>query len=83
MTLLIVYHYLFMKADNLSIWELWDDKYRVKEIEIEKKKLKVLPEHKKDLKEFSLVCVVKFILTEGEKFIIFAFSSFVTRIFIV
>jgi hypothetical protein len=25
----------------------------------------VLPEHKSDLKEFSLVCIVKFVLTEG------------------
>lgn len=38
----------------------------------------VLPEHKRDLKEFSLISVVKFILTEGEKFIIFAFSDFVS-----
>jgi len=38
----------------------------------------VLPEHRSDLKEFSLVCIVKFVLTEGEKFIIFAFRDFVS-----
>jgi hypothetical protein len=38
----------------------------------------VLPEHKSDLKEFSLVCIVKFVLTEGQKFIIFAFREFVS-----
>jgi len=38
----------------------------------------VLPQHKSDLKEFSLVCIVKFVLTEGEKFIIFAFRDFVS-----
>ena len=37
----------------------------------------VLQEHKNDLKEFALVSVVKFVLTEGEKFIIFAFRDFV------
>lgn len=30
-----------------------------------KDQLLVLPEHKSDLKEFSLVCIVKFVLTEG------------------
>ena len=39
---------------------------------------RVLQEHKSDLKEFSLVCIVKFVLTEGEKFIIFAFRDFVS-----
>jgi hypothetical protein len=38
----------------------------------------VLPEHNSDLKEFSLVCIVKFVLTEGQKFIIFAFREFVS-----
>jgi len=38
----------------------------------------VLGEHKADLKEFALVSIVKFVLTEGEKFIIFAFRDFVT-----
>jgi hypothetical protein len=41
---------------------------------------RVLQEHKSDLKEFSLVCIVKFVLTEGEKFIIFAFRDFVRAI---
>ena len=41
---------------------------------------KVLAEHKGDLKEFSLVCIVKFVLTEGEKFIIFAFRDFVSAL---
>jgi hypothetical protein len=39
----------------------------------------VLAEHKADLKEFALVSIVKFVLTEGEKFIIFAFRDFVTK----
>ena len=38
----------------------------------------VLSEHKSDLKEFSLVCIVKFVLTEGQKIIIFAFRDFVS-----
>ena len=38
----------------------------------------MLPEHKSDLMEFSKVSIVKFILTEGEKFIIFAFNEFVS-----
>ena len=40
--------------------------------------VKVLPEHKADLKEFAFVSIVKFVLTEGEKFIIFAFRDFVS-----
>lgn len=39
--------------------------------------MSILPEHKADLWEFTLVAIVKFVLTEGEKFIIFAFRPFV------
>ena len=42
------------------------------------KQVRVLAEHKADLKEFALVSIVKFVLTEGEKFIIFAFRDFVS-----
>ncbi len=38
---------------------------------------RVLREHKEDLKEMTKISVVKFVLTEGEKFIIFAFREFV------
>lgn len=36
----------------------------------------VLPEHKEDLNQFALVSIVKFVLTEGEKLIIFALNEF-------
>lgn len=36
----------------------------------------MLPEHKQDLSQFTLVSIVKFVLTEGEKLIIFAFNDF-------
>jgi len=42
--------------------------------------VRVLKEHKEDLKELSMLSIVKFILTEGEKFIIFAFRDFVRNI---
>jgi hypothetical protein len=43
---------------------------------VSKKKKLVLEEHKKDLTEFSYVCIVKFVLTEGEKLIISTMQSF-------
>jgi len=53
--------------------------YHIEPIILERRPQKVLPEHRADLKEFSLVCIVKFVLTEGEKFIIFAFRDFVSN----
>lgn len=35
----------------------------------------VLQQHLEDLWQFSRVCVLKFILTEGEKIVIFYFTS--------
>lgn len=53
--------------------------YKVEPIKIEQRQVQILPEHRADLREFSLVCIVKFILTEGEKFIIFALRDFVSK----
>lgn len=65
----------------MRITDLWNKYYKVKVIKLNIKdketEITILPEHKRDLKEFSLVSIVKFVLTEGEKFIIFAFSDFV------
>lgn len=61
---------------------LWNQFYIHKSIAIDndgkRSEIYVLPEHKSDLMEFSKVSIVKFILTEGEKFIIFAFYEFVS-----
>ena len=70
-----------MKSEDLSILNLWNKYYKVKSFTLDKEKEKketrlVLTEHKKDLKEFTFVSIVKFILTEGEKFIIFAYNDF-------
>jgi hypothetical protein len=35
----------------------------------------VLEEHVQDLVEFSKVCVIKFVLSEGEKLVIFYFTN--------
>jgi hypothetical protein len=72
MMLFCLYLYLFRKEENLN--ELFSIK------KIEDNKMRVLPEHKSDLKEFTLVCIVKFVLTEGEKFIIFALRDFVSSL---
>ena len=68
--LITMYVILFRNEDNFA------DLFSVKKIE--GNSTRVLQEHKSDLKEFSLVCIVKFVLTEGEKFIIFAFRDFVS-----
>lgn len=68
--LITMYFILFRNEDNFG------DLFSVKKIE--NNSTRVLQEHKSDLKEFSLVCIVKFVLTEGEKFIIFAFRDFVS-----
>lgn len=69
-----MYRYQF-RSDPLSTY------YSVKEVTEHRKNVKVFQEHKNDLREFSLVCIVKFVLTEGEKFIIFAFRDFVRKRF--
>jgi len=35
----------------------------------------VLPQHSEDLRGFTQVCILKFLLTEGEKIVIFYFTS--------
>ena len=54
--------------------------YEIEPIIIMRRPVNILPEHRDDLKEFSLVSIVKFVLTEGEKFVIFAFRDFVRLI---
>jgi hypothetical protein len=53
--LLATYAYSFSKENIKNIFKVQA---------LDKDQL-VLPEHKSDLKEFSLVCIVKFVLTEG------------------
>lgn len=73
MVLISMYSYLFRNENILK------ELFAV--VQIQDDGSKVLLEHKIDLKEFSLVCIVKFVLTEGEKFIIFAFRDFVSSSF--
>ena len=66
-----MYRYLFRGQTDTAFYSVEQVKTTTGE------KVSVLQEHKNDLKEFALVSVVKFVLTEGEKFIIFAFRDFV------
>lgn len=71
--LLGMYRHLFREKDIAGLYKVCPVKDK------EGRAVSVLGEHKADLREFSLVAVVKFVLTEGEKFIIFAFRDFVSR----
>jgi hypothetical protein len=62
-----------------SLGEPLSKYYQVKKVTENRQNVRVFKEHKNDLWEFSMVCVVKFVLTEGEKFIIFAFRDFVSN----
>jgi hypothetical protein len=71
--LLGMYRHLFSQGGNGSSLLYTVQAFMDKE----GRSVAVLKEHKDDLREFSLVAVVKFVLTEGEKFIIFALRDFV------
>ena len=71
LVLLVMYMYQF-RQENLAKY------FQVQPIVHKRRQVSVLQEHQRDLQEFTLVCLVKFVLTEGEKFIIFAFRDFVS-----